>query len=79
MTTASPFGAPWTLYDGGYNAVLNLSECQWSWVTVAAGVKAYWECNDGNLVLKVKQREADRIATPAVVPSSPQANWLSQR
>jgi hypothetical protein len=68
MTTASPFGAPWTLYDGGYNAVLNLSECQWSWVTVAAGVKAYWEFNDDNLVLKVEQREADAAARA----------WLSQ-
>jgi len=68
MTTVSPFGAPWTLYDGGYNAVLNLSECQWSWVTVAAGVKAYWEFNDGNLVLKVEQREADAAARA----------WLSQ-
>ena len=68
MTTASPFGAPWTLYDAGYNTVLNLSLCRWSQVTVAAGVKAYWEFNDGNLVLKVEQREAD----------APARAWLSQ-
>jgi len=37
-------------------------------VTVAAGVKAYWEFNDDNLVLKVEQREADAAARA----------WLSQ-
>jgi hypothetical protein len=58
----------WISSRSVFATVLNLSLCQWSQVTVAAGVKAYWEFNDGNLVLKVEQREADAAARA----------WLSQ-
>ena len=53
----------WRLYDGGYNTVLNLrGDSEWSWNKVAgSNAEAYWEFNDCNLVLKVKQCGVDEI------------------
>ena len=52
----------WSLYDGGFNTVLNLQEDKWSWKEVAGGnAKAYWEFNDCELVLKVKQCRKEKI------------------
>ncbi len=52
----SEFGS-WRLYDGGYNTVLNLaSDNGWSWNRVAQGnATAFWEFNDRDFVLKIKQ------------------------
>ena len=45
----------WDLYDGGHNTVLNLDRGDWSWLAVAGGAgRAFWEFNDGDLVLKVQ-------------------------
>lgn len=52
-------GASWSLYDGGFNTVLNLEKGPWSWVRVMGdGVQAFWEFNNNSLVLKVAQKGA---------------------
>ena len=48
----------WSLYDGGYNTVLNLEP----WKPVADGnASVYWEFNDDHLALKVEQSGNDAI------------------
>lgn len=67
LRAANPELQHWSLYDGGYNAVLNLRAPGVSWVPVAADgqVLAFWEFNDLNLVLKVKQPKGTADAVEA--------------
>ncbi len=59
--------AKWSIYDGGYNAVMNLVEGPESWREIPGlpGVKWYFEFNDDRFCLRLEQKSDDAEAVIA--------------
>ena len=51
----------WTIYSGGYNAVMNLTSPEQSWRTIKGlkDVRWYFEFNNDRFLLKLKQKSED--------------------